>query len=169
MASEEELLEAAAAGDAEAVRKILKDGEVDVDATGSNGNTALHFAVRNGFPNVASLLLRANCDVDSRNDFGETALLLAARRGDLESVQVLLNYGADKRIEDNNGRTPFFVAMSAQHSEVAAELLPGEGASFENDSGSFFGRTEAVANGTGPAVEDNRLAVARRADEQHQG
>ena len=59
----EELVKAAATGDAQKVEEIMKKGDVDVDGVFA-GHTALQAASQNGHLEVIHVLLRAQASVE---------------------------------------------------------------------------------------------------------
>src|SRR4051794_25662644 len=77
------LLEAAAAGDAAAVSRLLAAG-ADVTARDANRRTALLVATGANHVEVARLLIAAGADVNARDDLEDSPYLLAAASGHLE-------------------------------------------------------------------------------------
>lgn len=67
-------------------------------------------------------LISTGCHLEVRDAHGRTALHYAAGDGDIKTVTSLVEAGADKRAFDSSGTTPFAVAQSHGHSEVAAIL-----------------------------------------------
>src|SRR5689334_4536358 len=74
------LVEAVRAGDAARVRALLQQ-HVDVNATGPDGATALHWAAHRDDLDAADLLVRAGANVNAANRFGITPLSLACEKG----------------------------------------------------------------------------------------
>ena len=70
--------------------------------------TALHFAARDGRPEIVKLLLENGAEVDAQDCFGDTPLWRAVVnfRGDNKTIHVLLSFGADKNIPNKSGVTP---------------------------------------------------------------
>jgi len=107
----------------EAVRLLLQYN-VDVNASDEARWTALHWATATNCPEVIELLLEYGANVNARNADNDTPLYIASRDGALESVQTLLRHGADVHIRGGDENwTPFRVATSYEHSEVARLLL----------------------------------------------
>ena len=73
-------------------------GSVDVNATGSNGATALMHAAAGGLMEVVKMLLESGADVKAKDNNGDTALWWAVRAAYPEVVKVLLAGGADEGI-----------------------------------------------------------------------
>jgi hypothetical protein len=76
-----ELMRAAATGDATRVRELLDFRAVNINATSSVGSTALMYAARNGHTEIVEALLRAGADPHIRSDKGSTAEVIARRFG----------------------------------------------------------------------------------------
>lgn len=84
MTIDQELIDAAAAGETETARVLLGRG-ADIN---SGCDVALYLAVRYGHPQTWDLLLDSGANLDS-------ALLLAAEHGHTKTVVRLLNLGAN--------------------------------------------------------------------------
>merc|ERR1719401_3386784 len=115
------LFEAAAAGNAGAIRALLAGGAV-VNAKDMYGRTALHFASESGrVAAIESLLADGGADIHAESSQGETALHYAGANGEVAAIEALVA-GAAPDIESNAGRTPRDVAVRfGKH--AAAELL----------------------------------------------
>lgn len=122
----ETLVEAALAGDAEAVASLLEDGLAPDSRV--EGSTALYTAVVQGEAKVATVLLRAGADPNLRSgDRAEgTPLCAAACHGHEEIVQALLAYGADPNLREDEWWTPLRWAAAHGHAAVARVLLGAE-------------------------------------------
>jgi ankyrin repeat protein len=83
------LYEAAAAGKAEAVERLLVLGASPDKAVGTGGWTALMAAVSNGDTLVTSMLLKAGASRDVVNAAGQTALLLAQQQANRPLIDLL--------------------------------------------------------------------------------
>jgi hypothetical protein len=97
------LIRAAAKGDANAIRKALKDGArinsryIDGYAfldEGESGYTALMFAVLNKRTDAIKLLIENKSDIEVKNYEGCTALYLAVTGDNTEAVDMLVSAGA---------------------------------------------------------------------------
>ena len=128
LSPEQKLREAALAGDVPRARLLL-DAWPDVNATDSNGNTALMFAAcacglasnEDGLQ-LLYLLLANGADPNLKNNQGETALMIASARGRLDVVALLVAHGAEARKLDLRGDTAITLAMQAGHREIAEYL-----------------------------------------------
>jgi ankyrin repeat protein len=117
---------AALQGDIEIV-KVLLDCKLGINAKRGDGQTPLHFALRNWPPNyfeTIRLLLEKVADPRARKSDGTTPLHLASSMEEVEVVRLLLRHGADVEAEGDYGRTAFDVASERG---VAAE--PGSAVS----------------------------------------
>ena len=118
-------------GDLEVVQKLI-EYDVNINAEGSDGRTALHlasgdFGTKNlsvPRPSIFRLLLAHGADVNARAENGSTPLHKASKFATPEVVRMLLEHGADVKAEDNDGRTALQVA--------------------ERDGGSFENRDEVM-------------------------
>ncbi|WP_018872941.1 ankyrin repeat domain-containing protein [Thioalkalivibrio sp. ALJ16] len=71
------LMKAVHGGDAGIVRRLLKEPDLDVDARGPRGNTALTYAVLYGYPAMVEALVNRGADVDVVRGDGATPKSLA--------------------------------------------------------------------------------------------
>jgi uncharacterized protein len=116
------LLEAAKAGDEEAVRALLKQG-ASVNATEADGTTALHWASYRDDVASADLLIRAGAKVNAANDLGVTALWTASLNGSAGMVRRLLAAGANPNLALLLGETPVMVAARSGNPAIVEQLL----------------------------------------------
>lgn len=65
----------------ECLIRLLLSAPVNVNATDSKGNTALHYACRMKSQNIIPLLLKANADPSLKNKDGESSIDIAERLG----------------------------------------------------------------------------------------
>eukprot|EP01043_Picozoa_sp_COSAG02_P028402 COSAG02_NODE_1719_length_11197_cov_12.067039_8_plen_584_part_00 len=96
-----------------------------VNASDSNGRSALWWAAKGGQEEVVQLLLRRNAaaEVCDRST-GNTALLVAAAGGHAGVVQLLLKHGADPNAVNAKGNTAIMIARSR---EIAQALIVSGG------------------------------------------
>src|SRR5690606_29780241 len=90
------LADAAMRRDMARVRALLVAEEgIDVNAFGSNGTAALHWAARYGDLETVDWLLARGADPDLANDYGARPLAIAIENGHLDLARHLLEAGAD--------------------------------------------------------------------------
>jgi ankyrin repeat protein len=116
------LLIAANTGDADEVRRCLRDG-ADPNAQIPGWRlTALYIAATENHVRCMEALAEAGGDLDQANVDGRTPLMAAARSGHTAAVEWLLGRGADWRLTDINGKTALDIAKQVNHVETAAVL-----------------------------------------------
>ncbi len=118
----EDLLDAAAVGDAAAVDKLLEFGFA-VDTLDVRGASALVHACARGHVDVATRLLDAGADIAQITATGVTPLVVAVNRQQLDVMALLIERGAgvDQRLP---GRlTALMVASAEGHADAARTLL----------------------------------------------
>lgn len=74
--------------DRDIVKELIRAG-ADVNARNSQGNTALHYAIKNHQINIARFLIKKGANYEIANNNGETPVSLAAERG-LQAVLELM-------------------------------------------------------------------------------
>lgn len=116
------IVEAARADDAAAVMSALEGGTA-VDATSSDGTTALHWAVYNANAELVKSLVDAGADVDASNDYGSTPLSEAAMRGNVEIIRTLLEAGAEVDAAGDDGETALMRIARTNRVEAARLLI----------------------------------------------
>ncbi len=115
--------EAAARGDIEAVRTLLRDG-ADVNAAQGDGMTALHWAALRGDADMVSVLIYAGARVASTTRLGAyTPLHLASRDGRAEAVALLLDAGSDPNGATTTGVSPLHFAAAGGDVSALTSLL----------------------------------------------
>lgn len=117
------LVQAAAQGDVQTVRALLKARTADVNAKEADGATALHYAANRGDLAVVEALLAAGADVKATNRYGVTALALACIGGNAAVVERLVKAGADPKATTAGGVTPLMTAARSGGADVIKVLL----------------------------------------------
>lgn len=75
--------------------------KIDINVKGSNGETALHKAIKAGHANVVDILIENKIDVNLSDEQGITAVHLALMKGRLDIVSKLCAAGVHFSDEDN--------------------------------------------------------------------
>ena len=116
------IADAARDGDRERVLELIKQ-HTDVNASQSDGMTALHWAARNDDAAIARALIGAGANVKSANRYGITPLTLAATRGSAGMLEILINAGADPNSALPEGETALMTASRTGNPEAIKVLL----------------------------------------------
>ena len=125
------LLEAAAAGNLQLVKRLLELGadinaQGDTMSSGGSQKTALHAAIERNHPEVLLALLQAGAD-PNRTAFGfMTPLHLAFKEGHEDMASLLLDYGAEPfqgKLFSNDQTTPFEMAIQRGNGRLVARML----------------------------------------------
>jgi len=166
----EEFFNAAWKGDLERTIKILKEGEIDVNAKNKYGNTALTWASQNGHIEIVKYLLANGANVNEKDEYGETALILASSNGHIEIVKSLLANGTNPRIRMNEdsqrykNMTALEIAREENKHQIISLLENGERI-WEADIKSKEGSYEEAIEEYSKAIElepKNTLAYEHR-------
>ncbi len=120
----QQLNEAIVAADLAAVKRILAEGQLDLNAPDENHSTPLMLAVKKGhLAIVEALLNNAGVTVDAKGEDNWTALFFAAWKGYAAIVETLLAKGANPHTVDEDGQTPLMLAAKYGHADVVNSLL----------------------------------------------
>ena len=113
------LILAAYHGRDEAVRSILEQKDVQIDARNRMGFTALTGAAFKGHLEVARQLVAKGADVNAANGQGQTPLMFAAMFGRAEVAKFLVESKADVDRKDAQGRTALMLAQGQGETHAA--------------------------------------------------
>ena len=154
--------EAAARGDLEAVRTLLRDG-ADVNAAQGDGMTALHWAALRGDADMVSVLVYAGANVTSTTRLGAyTPLHLASRDGRAEAVTLLLGAGSEANAATTTGSTPLHFAAAGGDVPTLASLLEA-GAEIDAREGAS-GQTPLIFAAAAGRLDAVQALIAHGAD-----
>ena len=125
-AADRALIDAAYAGNVEAVKQHLAAG-TDVNTKGKYGRAPLHYAATK---EMVELLIAKGADVNVKDKDGGTPLHYAAKYGRKETVELLIAKGADVSAKvvsgPKQGLTPLDAANETSQTKIA-DLLRKHG------------------------------------------
>ncbi len=148
------LADAAKKMDRPAIRALLEQQHIDVNARQLDGTSALHWAAYQDDLETVKLLLNARADAKAANRYGMTPLSLACTNGNGAMVALLLNAGADANTVLSGGETALMTAARTGKVD-AVNVLLAHGAD-ANAKESWLEQTAlmwAAAEGNVAAVE----------------
>jgi ankyrin repeat protein len=91
--------------DSYAIKAFLEAGAPGINVGNSDGETPLHWAAVNGFPELTERLLNHSANVNHVDKQGMSALHKAAHNGFEDVLRVLFAHGADTLATDARGRS----------------------------------------------------------------
>lgn len=107
---------AAAHGDCDKLRRLLREKPELVNARTEIGNTPLFSAVYS--LEVFKLLIKEGADINIKNKLGETLLHEVAKGGNADIVEILLSYGLEVDAKNKRGETPLIMAAKHENSNA---------------------------------------------------
>lgn len=143
--------DAAAAGNLNEVKVLLRGDPNLASSKDEKGNTPLHWAAKNGHTDVAEELLKSKAEIDAQNNTGQTALHEAAFGGFKSLVELLLTNKANVNARSYRGYTALHLAASAGNRDVV-EILLANGANV--NARSNLGFTPLQASMAHPEIAD---------------
>uniref|UniRef100_A0A182P664 ANK_REP_REGION domain-containing protein n=1 Tax=Anopheles epiroticus TaxID=199890 RepID=A0A182P664_9DIPT len=87
------------------------------------GLTPLQIATRNGYSDVAQILLEQGANVQLRDTNGNSALHFAIESGCVKTVRLLLRHGASASVRNNLGNSPLELAIASEQRKLVRTLL----------------------------------------------
>lgn len=117
-----ELVEAVRLGQVENARTLINRG-ADVNATGPDGTSALHWAVHLGDVDMAKRLIRRGARLGQLNRYELAPLHVAAGEGSAALVQLLLDSGASADLPGRNGETALLMAARKGCADCIQSLI----------------------------------------------
>jgi ankyrin repeat protein len=121
-AADEQLLSAAASGDAVAVRAAL-DAGASVEARDPRRRTPLLLAALADHVDVARVLVAAGADPNAMDDRHDTPWLVTGVTGSIPMLEVLLPAGADLTIRNRYGGVSVIPASERGHVEYVRRVV----------------------------------------------
>jgi len=120
--SVESFLNAAAAGYKETTALFLKAG-MEVNAKGTNGETAIMLAAVNKNIELLKFLVKKTANINAQNNEGYTALMFVSSQGDVEFAEFLIAKGAEMNTQNNNGETALMLSVLHAHIGMTKMLI----------------------------------------------
>jgi ankyrin repeat protein len=120
--AEADLANAVKNGDRASALALLEQ-KVDINATESDGTTALHWAVYRNDEEMVDRLLKAGANVNALNEYGSAPLTEAAVTGNVKVIEKLLKAGADPEATNADSQTALMVIARTSNVEAAKLLL----------------------------------------------
>lgn len=125
---DDDLLMAAESGDITKVAYLLDKEQcheftANVEWTGLDNFTALHFAAQENNKDIMSILIDHGSALDAKSGIGRTPLHLASLRGNKEAVKLLVDHKADINCQDEDMYTPLHYASEFGNLECAEVLV----------------------------------------------
>ena len=152
------------------MHKMAADVRSGSDPNGADalGRTALHWAAKGDWPEVARTLLKLGSNPNASDNDGRTPMHLGAtRRMEAEPgvspgiVQLLTSAGGDMHATDNEGKTPLHLAAEfARSSEIVRQLLDAGADPEAKDNEGNTPLDVAIECGKGETGETVRLLAA---------
>lgn len=99
---------------------VLLNSGCNIEQVDTNGETALHYAAKEKYVDVAQLLLSRGIDPDIQTATQESALQIGTRTKNLELIRVMLRHGANLEIKDSQQKTALFIAASANDENLVS-------------------------------------------------
>lgn len=85
--------------------------------------SALGIAAREGYIDIAQILIQNGAFVNTIDRFGNSILANAVRSGNIQLVSMLLDKHADVNAKDTDNRTPLHLAIDKGYLEIVLKIL----------------------------------------------
>ncbi|ETV67276.1 hypothetical protein, variant [Aphanomyces astaci] len=112
--------------------------KADINALGSDGRNALHWACALNRSTVVHILVKKGANISQKDRDGWTPLHWASRMGNPDVVRLLVKHGADVNAKDTWGTTPLMLTVLGK-SKTGAQCLLELGANI--NARNVFGQT----------------------------
>lgn len=96
---------------------VIPANQADIEASDSDGNTAVIIAIEHGHVATAKLLINMGADVNASNHRGVTPAMLTAATGDIDVLELLAANGADINAKDHQGHSALIYATCMPKAE----------------------------------------------------
>ena len=136
LAKQDEMIEAAAENNTDAIERLLAEG-VNPNFDDGLGRTPLHYAAKSGHSKATTLLIDADAKIEAKESGeGATPLHAAATAGKTDTAKILVERGADLNAVIDGKWTPLHGATAYKHVATVKALLElGANPEAKTDSG----------------------------------
>ena len=117
------LIVSCAYGNVDMVDLMLSQRSIDMNLRIPGGETAMHFAAREGYAVIVSKLIEKGAVVDIADDFGNTPLLLAVKHGHIDLVNMFINQGVRMEQRNLEGHDIWQYAIDRDDDEMLETVL----------------------------------------------
>ncbi|KJV55386.1 ankyrin repeat family protein [Orientia chuto str. Dubai] len=117
------LHEAVKCSNIEEVKRLLNEGNYDINELDEHSCTALHYATEARCPEIVELLLTHGSDANLADNMDNTPLHHAVEACCLEIIKLLLDYGANVDFQNSDHKTPLCYAIILGNTKVIDLLL----------------------------------------------
>ncbi len=137
-----------------AMAATLLEQQAKLNVFDDQGLTPLCLAAKEGYGDIAAMLLKAGADVHERDrTYGSQPLAFAAQNGHLDVVNIVLQAGANINAKDNYGITALMWATLANKAEAVKALLQAGADINAKDNRGSTALMDATINGHSKAIE----------------
>ncbi|KAF4553577.1 Ankyrin repeat-containing protein 31 [Elsinoe fawcettii] len=107
------------------ILQLLLDANANINLAGTDGWTAIHFAIHGNHEHILLHLLNypRKAAVDARNTYGDTGLHAAAERGEFRLASILIRAHATLSAVNNGGFTPLEVAIEKRNEKFVRDWI----------------------------------------------
>ena len=118
-----ELGNAVTADDRVRVSYLLEKKHASLNVLDLQGETPLHHALQQRYPDMIAFLIAHGADVNMRDRDGWTPIMTAAYGDDADAVKLLAAHGADPNAASNQNLTPLGIATQYGKNKAAVALI----------------------------------------------
>jgi ankyrin repeat protein len=116
------LPEASYEEDIDKIYLLMMDG-ADINEEDEDGHTALHWACKKDFINIATILIQNGADIDQKDKCDDTALHYACIHGYTDIIKLLIDNDADINAQSRGGNTALHYACKKGFINIATILI----------------------------------------------